>query len=92
MIRVNVTEFMRKRGITDDDLDRMAEPYERGDFDPQGGEVRNGSHLDAVGKRRVTVVYDASDTQKVAGIARSRGVTPSEVYRDALDYYLATHA
>jgi len=40
----------------------------------------------------VTVVYDASDTQKVAGIARSRGVTPSEVYRDALDYYLATHA
>lgn len=40
----------------------------------------------------MTVVYDAKDTQKVAGIARSRGVKPSEIYRDALDYYLAAQA
>lgn len=40
----------------------------------------------------MTVVYDANDTQKVAGIARSRGVKPSEIYRDALDYYLAAQA
>lgn len=40
----------------------------------------------------MTVVYDAKDTQKVAEIARSRGVKPSEIYRDALDYYLAAQA
>ena len=52
----------------------------------------SGSHLDAVGTRRVTVVYDAKDTQRVAMIARSKGVKPSSVYRDALDYYLAAQA
>ena len=56
------------------------------------GKVFSGSHLDAVGTRRVTVVYDAKDTQRVAMIARSKGVKPSSVYRDALDYYLAAHA
>ena len=40
----------------------------------------------------MTVVYDAKDTQKVAGIARMRGVRPSEVYRGALEYYLAAQA
>lgn len=57
-----------------------------------GGKVHSESHLDTVDKRHVTVVYDAKDTQKVAGIARSRGVKPSEIYRDALDYYLAAQA
>lgn len=90
---MNVDEYMRKRGITDADLDRMAAPYEEGSFEPEpGGRVFSGSHLDAVGKRRVTVVYDAADTQKVARIARSKGVKPSVVYRDALDYYLAAQA
>lgn len=56
------------------------------------GKVFSGSHLDAVGTRRVTVVYDAKDTQRVAMIARSKGVKPSSVYRDALDYYLAAQA
>ena len=32
------------------------------------------------------------DTQRVAMIARSKGVKPSAVYRGALDYYLAAHA
>ena len=41
-----------------------------------------------MGKRRVTVIYDAADTQRVAAIARRRGVKPSEVYRDALAHYL----
>ncbi len=90
---MNVNDFMAKHGVTDADLDRMAEPYENGDFEPEpDGKVFSGSHLDAVGKRRVTVVYDAADTQKVARIARSRGVKPSVIYRDALDRYLATQA
>lgn len=86
---MNVTEYMRKHGLTDADLDAIAELYEEGDYASGGGEVFTGSHLDAVGKRRVTVIYDARDTQRVAAIARSRGIKTSEVYRDALDYYLA---
>lgn len=89
---MNVSEYMRKHGLTDADLDAMAAPYERGDYPSGSGEVFTGSHLDAVGKRRVTVIYDARDTQRVEAIARSRGVKTSEVYRDALDYYLAAQA
>ncbi len=87
---MNVEDFMKKHGITNDDLDRIAQPYEDASFVPdKHGKVFSGSHLDAVGKRRVTVVYDASDTQKVASIANSRGVKPSVIYRDALASYLA---
>lgn len=90
---MNVNDFMAKHGITDADLDRMAAPYEDGSFEPEpDGKVLSGSHLDAVGTRRVTVVYDAKDTQRVAMIARSKGVKPSSVYRDALDYYLSAQA
>ena len=90
---MNVNEYMKKHGITDADLDRMAAPYEDGSFEPEpNGKVLSGSHLDAVGTRRVTVVYDARNTQRVAMIARSKGVKPSAVYRDALDYYLAAQA
>lgn len=89
---MDVTDYMRKRNLTDKDLDEMAAPYEKGDYESEDGVVHSGSHLDAVGKRRVTVIYDASDAQRVVAIARSRGVTPSEVYRDALGYYLAAQA
>ena len=79
---MKVNDFMAKRGLTDADLERMAAPYEDGGFEPEpDGKVFSGSHLDAVGTRRVTVVYDAKDTQRVALIARSRGVKPSVVYR-----------
>ena len=87
---MNVEDFMKKHGITNDDLDKIAQPYEDATFKPEtAGKVFSGSHLDAVGKRRVTVVYDASDTQKVASIASIRGVKPSVIYRDALASYLA---
>ncbi|MEG2261128.1 MAG: CopG family transcriptional regulator [Raoultibacter sp.] len=68
----------------------MAAPYESGDFPHEEGIVYSRSHLDAVGKKRVTVVYDASDTVQVATIARKRGIKPSEVYRDAMRAYLDT--
>ena len=88
-----VSDFMTRHGLDDAALDRMAAPYEDGSFEPEHeGRALAGSHLDAVGKRRVTVGYDARDTQRVAAMARSRGVRPSEVYRDALDYYLAAQA
>lgn len=89
---MNVSEYMQKHGLTDEALDAMAAPYERGDYPSENGKVYSGSHIDAVGKRRVTVVYNASDTQRVAALARARGVKPSDVYRDALECYLAAQA
>ena len=63
VIGMNVNDFMAKHGLTDADLERMAAPYEDGGFEPEpDGKVFSGSHLDAVGTRRVTVVYDAKDT------------------------------
>lgn len=51
---MNVNDFMVKHGIADADLDRMAAPYEDGSFEPEPeGTVFSGSHLDAVGTRRV---------------------------------------
>ena len=48
--KTNVEEYMKKRGIVDEDLDKMAAPYERGDYElSEGGEIHRGSHLDAVG-------------------------------------------
>lgn len=44
---MNVSEYMRKHGLTDDDLDAMAAPYEGGDYPNGGGEVFTSSHLDA---------------------------------------------
>lgn len=88
---MNVSDHMKKHGLTDEALDAMATPYETGDFQHEDLPVYSGSHLDAVGKKRVTVVYDAIDTAQVAAIARNRGVKPSEVYRDAMREYLNTH-
>lgn len=89
---MNVAEYMKKHNLTDENLDAVAKPYESGDYQSEGSTVHTGSHLDAVGKRRITVIYDARDTQRVAAIAKSRGVKTSEVYRDALNYYLAAQA
>lgn len=89
---MNVSEYMKKHGLTDDALDAMAAPYEDGVYSSEEGPVYTGSHLDVVGKRRVTVIYDARDTQRVASIARRKGVRPSDVYRGALEYYLASQA
>lgn len=89
---MNVEEYMRKRGLTDSDLDNLAAPYESASYEPSDGVVNQGSHLDAVGKKRVTVLYSAQVAQKVKGIALSKGVNPSDVYREALDFYLESHA
>ena len=90
---MNVESYMRKHGLTDADLDAMAAPYENGDYESSAeGTVQGGSHLDAVGKRRVTVVYDAAATQEVATLARARGLKPSDIYREALGFFLAAQA
>lgn len=89
---MNVSDYMSKHDLTDEAVDAIAAPYESGDYPAEEGKVYSGSHLDTVGKRRVTVVYDARDTQRVAAIARSRGTSPSAIYRAALDHYLAAQS
>ena len=74
-----------------EDLDKRAEKYENATYEPSDGKVFVGSHIDRVGTRRVTVVFDAEDTQQVKAIASNKGVTPSVVYRDAIKFFL-THA
>lgn len=63
---MDVNDFMAKHGLTDADLERMAAPYEDGSIEPEpDGKVFGGSHLDAVGTRRVTVVNDEKNTKRV---------------------------
>lgn len=63
---MDVNDFMAKHGITDADLERMAAPYEDGSIELEpDGKVFSGSHLDAVGTRRVTVVNDEKNTLRV---------------------------
>lgn len=60
---MNVDDFMAKHGITDADLERMAAPFENGGFELEPDKkVFSGSHLDAVGTRRVTVIHDEKVT------------------------------
>ncbi|MDP9801133.1 hypothetical protein J2S49_001209 [Arcanobacterium wilhelmae] len=86
---MNVKDFMEKHGLSDQDLDQMAASYEAGDYPTSGNRVYVGSHLSAVGMKRVTVAYPASDAQEVKEIARARGVSASDIYRTALAHYLA---
>ena len=87
---MDLNAYMQKHGISDADLDEISAPYEQGDWTGGTGETQHGSHLGSVGKKRVTVVYDARDALAAKNIARDRGVTPSEIYREALKSYLAT--
>ena len=47
---MDCSEYMRKRGWTDKDIDKLAEPYEKGEYELSSGVVYQGSHLDAVEK------------------------------------------
>ena len=85
---MNIKQYMEKHGLTDEALDEIAKPYEEGDFPHEEGTIYTGSHLDRVGKKRVTVIFDAADTLEVSRIAQTRGVKPSDIYRDALKKYL----
>lgn len=86
---MNVSDYMEKHHLTDEALDAMAEPYEQGDYISSEGAVHHGSHVAATATKRITVIYDIAATQRAAELAKKRGVETSEVYRDALDYYLA---
>lgn len=86
---MNANDYMRRHGLTDDMLDALAAPYESGYFPHEDGAVHVGSHHDAVGSKRVTVIYPAEDAKGMERIARSRGCKSSEVYRQAVRQFLA---
>ena len=89
---MNERELIQKYDITEDQIERSAETYEIGDYPHEDGPIYVGSHVDAVGKKRITVVFDASTTQRVNALAARRGVNPSDIYRDAVKTYLASQA
>lgn len=80
-----------KYGLTEDWIEKSAAAYESGDYPHEEGQVYSGSHLDAVGKKRVTVVYPCEKVQRANRIAQRKGVKSSEIYRAALDEYLDKH-
>lgn len=88
---MNADELAAKYGLTNEWIEKSAAAYERGDYPHEDGQVYSGSHLDAVGKKRVTVVYPCERVQMANRLAKSKGMKPSEVYRAALDEYLERH-
>ena len=86
---MDAKELEAKYGITSEWIEQSAESYEQDDFQHSDSPVYSGTHLDAVGTRRITVIYPASDVLDVQRIAKSRGVKPSEVYREALHRYVS---
>lgn len=88
---MNTDELASKYGLTNEWIEESAAAYEVGDYPHEDGQVYSGSHLDAVGKKRVTVVYPCERVQMVNHLARSKGMKPSEIYRDALAEYLDKH-
>ncbi len=83
-------EARKKLNLTQEQIDKMAKPYEKGTYKHENGTVFNGSHINQVGKKRVTVVFDAQDTQQVNKLAEIQGVKPSNIYREAVRFYLSS--
>ena len=43
---MNNSDYMCKHDLSDEDVETLAAPYERGDFESADGVVYSGSHLD----------------------------------------------
>lgn len=83
-------EARKKLNLTPEQIEKMAKPYEEGTYTHEEGSLFIGSHLDAVEKKRISVVFDAKDTQQVNKLAEIQGVTPSVIYRQAVRFYLSS--
>ena len=82
-------EARRKLNLTPEQIDAMAKPYEEGTYKHEEGPIFTGSHVEQVGKKRISVVLDAKDTQQVNRLAKNKGVKPSSVYQEAVKFYLS---
>lgn len=78
--------------LSEEEMNRIAEEFESDSFEHEDNPVYAGSHYQLVNNNEsaVTVVYKTKDILRVNDIARSRGCSSSELYRDALHQYLQT--
>jgi len=83
-----IDELMKEFELSDADLEQRAQEYETENWSLGHDRIYSGSHYDAVGRKRVTVIYPAEDVQKVSSIANAQGVKASDIYRKALSDYL----
>lgn len=84
----SMDELMNEFELSDADLEQRAQEYETETWSLGHERIYAGSHYDAVGRKRVTVIYPAEDVQKVSSIANAQGVKASDIYRKALSDYL----
>ena len=87
---MDIKELMNKYDITDEDLDKSAQEFENETYEHEDNKVYDGCHLDVLGKKRITVLYDAHVANKVSLVAKAQGVKSSDIYRKAVNTYLAT--
>jgi hypothetical protein len=85
---MSTKDLAKKYGVSEEWIEHSASEYESGSSPHYSTTINTGSHLDAVGTKRVTVIYNSEDVMSVNVIARSRGVKSSEIYRVALRQYL----
>ena len=73
-------------------MNRIADEFEEDSFAHEDNPVYAGSHYQLVNNdnQSVTVVYETRDVMQVNNVARSKGISPSELYRAALHQYLQT--
>lgn len=85
---MKIEEYMKKNNISDRDLDISAMKYENASYKREKNQVFNGSHLNAVGSKKVSIVFDVATTQQISKIAKEKGVNNSTIYREAVAKYL----
>lgn len=84
-----MSTFAKRFGLSDDWIERQAQMYENEQQDiNEDAVVYAGAHVDAVGSKRVTVIYSARDALQVEQLAKARGCKSSDIYRQALTQYL----
>lgn len=84
-----MSTFEQRFGLDREWIEKQAQMYENEEQSiNEDAVVYAGAHVDAVGSKRVTVIYKAKDTLKVDQLAKARGCKSSDIYRQALAQYL----
>ena len=78
--------------LTEEEMNRIADEFEADAFEHEDNPVYTGSHYQLVNNENqcVTVLYSTQDVMQVNNVAKRRGISASELYRQALKQYLQT--
>ena len=87
-------EFVTENGkvITDDDFDRMAEEYEKGTWSGHGEIALGRPRLYEEDLETVSFRLPRSRIVAIEAVARRRGETKSDFFREAIDKALLANA